>query len=63
MLHGSNLQSNLEEIKENAEDRLEEVNLDENQSPLSMVLNAPITKKPPTKFYDISSSGGLGQSS
>ena len=61
MLLGSNLQSNLEEIKENAaEDPQEEVKLDEDQSPISMMLNAPITEKPPNKLFDISSSG-LGQ--
>lgn len=58
ILHGSNLQSNLEEIKENAaEDPLEEGNLDEDQRPPSMILNAPISKEAPTKLFEISSSG------
>jgi hypothetical protein len=55
---GSNLQSNLEEIKENAaEDPQEEGNLVEDQRTPSMILNAPISKKAPTKLFDISSSG------
>ena len=58
ILHGSNLQSNLEEIKEiAAEDPQEEGNLVEDQRTPSMILNAQISKKAPAQLLDISSSG------
>jgi hypothetical protein len=59
MLHGPNLQSNLEEIKENAEDPQEEGNQD--QISPSMMLNVPIPMKAPIEFFNISSSG-IGRS-